>query len=75
MSEEQNAILKAFKTHGRKASYHFADDSGVEWQNGYASKKAALKIFDENPELHEQMRKIAVDFLWSLKTSRPSKIT
>jgi len=64
-------ILEEFKKYGYKASYHYADDSAKEWGLGRQQKELALALFDENEELHDEMRKISKDFLWSLKAERP----
>ena len=66
-----NSVTETFKKHGVWASYHYADDSGKEWVHGYTEKKLALIIFDDNPDLQAEMREIATDFLWSLKSERP----
>ena len=58
--------LKQFKTAGMNASFHYAADTCSEWGLGDKHKKAALKLFDENPELQPKMRLIAKGFLWSL---------
>jgi hypothetical protein len=64
-------ILNAFKELGNRASFHFADDSGSEWNNGYEYQNQALEWFDSCPELQPKMREIAKKFLWSLNISRP----
>jgi len=67
-----NAILEQFKTHGMYASFHYADDTASgEWRLGRAEELKALKLFDDNPELQDEMREIAQGFLWSLKEGRP----
>jgi hypothetical protein len=64
-------ILEEFERAGRTASFHYADDSGQEWNHGDAALKDALKLFDKHPQLHDKMRLIALSFLWSLKAKRP----
>ena len=64
-------VLKEFESLGQKASFHFADDSGAEWYLGDKAEKDALELFDEHPDLQNQMREIARGFLWSLRLVRP----
>ena len=66
-----NEILIKFKRHSSRASYHYADDSCKEWNLAKQDKEAALKIFDENQNLQNEMREIAKDELWSLSKERP----
>ena len=65
------SIPEQFKTLGMQASYHYACDYGSEWKLGRPLEQKALKLFDANPELQAEMRDIAKDFLWSLKSERP----
>jgi hypothetical protein len=60
-----------FKELGEKASHHFADESGKEWGLGFAAERAAIRIFDAHPELEDDFRKIASEFLWNLAERRP----
>ena len=64
------AILDEFSELGLRASYHYADDSCGEWGAGDAAKDAALKLFDDNPDLRPAMRVLARDFLWTLSLYR-----
>ena len=57
--------VEQFKTHGMSASYHYADDSGKEWNLGDAEKAKALAVFDENPDHQAEMREVAKGFLWA----------
>lgn len=66
-------IFAEFKKLGNTASHHYADDSTKEWNLGDSAKREALKLFDAYPELHDQMRVIAKDFLWSLTLERSVK--
>ena len=66
-----NAIIEDFRKHGMDASYHYADDSGSEWHQGAAEERAALELFDANPDLQGEMREVAKGFLWSLNMVRP----
>ena len=68
-----NPITK-FRRLGEKASYHFADDSGKEWDLAYKAQREAIEVFDAHPESHETMREIARDFLWAgeFKRQRPA---
>ena len=61
-----NAVLEKFNKLGNQASCHFADDSGSEWGVGNKLKNEALDLYESHPELQEDMRDIAVGFLWSL---------
>lgn len=63
--------LEQFKKHGMSASYHFADDSGSEWNHGNREKSLALELFDAHPDLQTAMREIAKGFLWTLSSDRP----
>ena len=67
-----NNVLEKFKDHGMQASYHYADDTASgEWRMGSALEARALKLFDDNPDLQDEMRVIAKGFLWSLNVLRP----
>jgi len=61
--------LENYFSLARKASFHYADDSGKEWDLAGKAKRAALEIFDAHPELHKEMR--AIQTLWSLTKERP----
>jgi hypothetical protein len=63
MSKE---ILDKFDTDGRRASYHYACDYGGEWRHGTSLEAGCRRLFKENPELQDEMRKLASQFLWSL---------
>lgn len=65
-------VIEIFKTLGDKASYHYADDSTMEWGQAREFKQLALNLFDACPEYHNEMREIANGFLWSLKNERPT---
>lgn len=62
-----NPKLELFKKHGMDASHHYADDSCKEWGLASKSKSYAMTIFNDNPELQDEMRVIAKGFLWSLE--------
>jgi hypothetical protein len=64
MTKEE--ILQEFKEYGDNASFHFADDSGREWQLAYADERKAREMLTLYPDLHEDFVKIAKGFLWSL---------
>ena len=66
-----NARVRDFVTHGKDASFHYADDSGKEWGQGDIDKRAALAIFDAHPEMEAKFREAAKGFLWSLSSERP----
>ncbi len=64
-------ILEEFKTLGMKASFHYADDTASgEWRLGVFEESAAVQLFDDHPNLQNQMREIAKGFLWSLDGER-----
>lgn len=70
MSPQDQAVIEEFRMLGLAASFHYADDTTKEWAMADAQKKKALKIFDDNPHLHEHMRVISAQFLWSLTMER-----
>jgi hypothetical protein len=62
-----NTVLERFKDLGISASYHYADDTGSgEWRLGSTLEAKARILFDENPELRDEMRVIAKGFIWQL---------
>ncbi len=63
---EKASVVDEFVRLGNLASYHFADDSGKEWSDGFAAKAEAMKIYHAHPDLQAEMEKHA-QFLWSLK--------
>jgi len=70
-----NDILIKFKQHASRASYHYADDSCKEWGSAKQEKDAALKLFDDNPSMQNEMRGMASGELWSLNKERPLENT
>lgn len=66
-----NDVLIKFKRHASRASYHYADDTCKEWDLARQDKNDALAIFDANPEMQDEMRKIASTEIWSLSKERP----
>lgn len=70
MNQQDQEILEQFRMLGLSASHHYADDTTREWAMADTQKKQALKLFDDNPHLHEPMRVIAAQFLWSLTMER-----
>ena len=65
-------IIKQFVNHASNASYHFADDSTKEWQDGYREQQKALEIFDAHPELEQELRQACKEQIWSLNQYRPT---
>jgi len=63
-------ILKEFTDLGNSASYHFADDSGKEWDAAYAAQHKAESLFIQHPELRDEMIAIAKKFLWTLDVDK-----
>ena len=60
--------LVAFEDLGNQASFHYADDTASgEWRLGSTLEAKARILFDENPKLRDEMRKIAKGFLWTLE--------
>ena len=66
-------ILEQFKDLGISASFHFADDSGKEWNIAHREQGIALALYRDNPALQDDMRKIAKGFLWSLSLALEDK--
>ena len=65
-----NPVLDKFDELGRSASFHYADDSGKEWDLARKDKEAAEALFIAHPELRDEMIAIARNFLWSLDVKR-----
>jgi hypothetical protein len=65
-----NDSLDKFKSLGMSASFHYAGDMS-EFYYGRNDENQALELFDQNPELRDEMRVIAKEFLWALESSRP----
>jgi hypothetical protein len=61
-----NDVLKRFKDLGRKASYHYADDTGTEWGEAKRLENEARQLFADNPDLQDELEAIAKGFLWRL---------
>lgn len=59
-------ILDSFRSHGQKASYHYACDSGAEDKLGFEHSNICRILWRNNPELHEQMKEIAKNFLFHI---------
>jgi hypothetical protein len=57
--------LEQFKAHGNRASFHHASESGNEGSMAYNQESNAMDLYRLNPELRDQMRTIAKDFLWA----------
>lgn len=66
-------LTERFKELGEKASYHYADDTCKEWGLGDKAKAQALFIFDSNPKMQPELRKVATGFLWTLSIDRPDE--
>ena len=67
-----SSTIEQFEFYGLTASFHYADDTTEEWRFGDKEKRAALRLFDDNPDLQDEMRVIAKGFLWSLESERKS---
>lgn len=63
---QDEIILETFKEHGFAASYHFADDTGKEFDHGFSELNKAMEIYQHYPELQAAMRDVAKEFLWSI---------
>jgi hypothetical protein len=70
--ETKTDILKQFEELGNTASFHFAGDNS-ELRSAYDAQTAAMKLYFDNPDLQDQMKKIANGFLWSLELELKSK--
>ena len=70
MMFKKEDALERFIEHGNRCMFHYADDSGKEWDQGDREKLAALKIWNEHPHLHEDMKDIAQEyqFFWFLNS-------
>jgi len=66
MIEFDNPRLIKFDALGRQASFHYADDSGKEWSQAKTLEAQARALFEQNPDLQDQMREMARGFLWTL---------
>ena len=63
-----NEILEIFNDLGKRASYHYADDTvSGEWRLGSKCEQAARKLFNDNPDLQDEMLTIAKGFIWTLR--------
>ena len=62
---EKQEVVSKFRELANTASYHFADDSGREWQSGYAAQRQAEELFAQYPEFQEDLRQAAKSYLWS----------
>lgn len=67
--KDWSEILDKFYTLGNNASYYYADDNCKEWGLAKQLEKQAVGLYNDHPELREQMERIAKEFLWSLKSS------
>jgi hypothetical protein len=61
--------LEEFIALGNLASFHYADDTTKEWGRGDECKRQAIDVYKSHPELHEQMKHAAKEFLWTLDES------
>ena len=64
-ADNDQQALHEFRKHGALASFHYADDTASgEWRLARKYVNSALRVFDANPRLHPEMRRIAKRFLW-----------
>lgn len=63
-------VLQQFKDLGQSASFHFADDSGKEWDLAWRDQRAAELLFQQHPDLQAEMVAIAKGFLWTLNVEK-----
>lgn len=63
-------VLQQFEDLGNTASFHFADDSGREWDAAWKAKRAAELLFQQHPDLQDEMITIAKRFLWTLDAEK-----
>ena len=73
--EEAKDTIREFKREGIAASVNYADDTTAEWKYGDKHKAKAMKLFNENPDLQEEMTKIAKRFLWTLPAKHPPTLS
>ena len=60
-----NSIVEEFKKCASSVSFHYADDSCKEWGLAKKGKKAVFKLWDDNPELHDEMLEVMSKQLWA----------
>ena len=64
--QEKKEILEEFKNCGLDASFHYADDSGLEWKFAYPLVDKCMKLAKEYPSLHTEMAEIAKHFIFTM---------
>ena len=65
-ADNDQQALDEFRELGVLASIHYADDTaGGEWRLARKYVTSALQVFDANPRLQPEMRRIAKQFLWA----------
>ena len=65
--------IDAFRYYAWLASYHYADDTTMEWDSARQAKAIALAVFDYHVGYQKRMRQIAGEQLWAdeFKRARP----
>ena len=64
--EAENELVAEYSRLARKASYHYADDSGGEWGIAGKAKSAAMALYWANPGLRVRFGDAHKGNLWSL---------
>lgn len=73
METNEKLLLELFRCLGEKASYHFADKTRLEWRQGEDSKNKAIQLYEDHPELQQQMNNIFKAFSWDIGARRKRK--
>lgn len=69
----QLEILKEFEEAGNQASFHLACDYGNEWRLAKQHQETCYRLYKDNPELNEEMKALAKDFLWGYEFMRSTE--
>ena len=56
--------MLAFRQAGMDASFHFADDTGKEWELAYPLQAKCYTLFREHPHRQAHFRDAAKDFIF-----------
>jgi hypothetical protein len=64
LPEADLVFLANFYANGMDASYHYADDSGKEWNRGQELSHKCYQAASDRPELVPQMMELSKSFLF-----------
>lgn len=67
--KDEKEIIDHYKSLARSASYHYADDSGKEWDQAREYEQKALDLFYAYPQMERKLRAAHKGNLWSLPES------